>query len=160
MISARSRHLWSDCLALSITWPPSHVSKFIFEKINEPFCYLSHPEVFFKHQSWAFPGSNPSCALWPRQPSLPIKQISKSLSISDLHSPPWAQGPELRRGENGQMEIYGDNTLTHPGQDCGLTEQNKLLYLMRGHNSWDFWESSRECWCWLKVPVSWCVIAA
>ena len=105
----------------SITWPPSNVSKFIFEKKNEPFCYLSHPEVFFKHQSWAFPGSNPSCALWPRQPSFPIKQISKSLSISDLHSPPWAQGPELRRGENGQMEIYGDNTLTHPGQDCGLT---------------------------------------
>ena len=90
MIWARSRHLWSDCLALSITWPPSHVSKFMFEKKNEPFCYLSHPEVFFKHQSWAFPGSNPSCALWPRQPSLPIKQISKSLSlsISDLHSPP------------------------------------------------------------------------
>ena len=115
MIWARSRHLWSDCLALSITWPPSNVSKFIFEKKNEPFCYLSHPEVFFKHQSWAFPGSNPSCALWPRQPSLPIKQISKSLSlpISDLHSPPLSPVSSVQVCGAGKMDKWRYMETTH-----------------------------------------------
>ena len=112
MIWARSRHLWSDCLALSITWPPSHVSKFMFEKKNEPFCYLSHPEVFFKHQSWAFPGSNPSCALWPRQPSLPIKQISKSLSLH-FWSPFSTLEPSVQGCGAGKMDKWRYMETTH-----------------------------------------------
>ena len=129
MIWARSRHLWSDCLALSITWPPSNVSKFIFEKKNEPFCYLSHPEVFFKHQSWAFPGSNPSCALWPRQPSLPIKQISKSLSLSISTSPPLSSVQGCGAGKMDKWR-YMETTHWHiPAKTVGwLCSTNCVIF--------------------------------
>ena len=111
--SSPSRHLSSETL-LATTSSISHLWRdykdgVFFSKKNGPFCYLSHPEVLFKHWCSAFPGFNPSCALWPGPSSVPIKLIPSlsppltpsqssyqemSIWLSDL----WPGRTEVRAG--------------------------------------------------------------
>ena len=123
MISARSRHLLSNCPLLQLDLHQ------LSSNLKNKFRNIKKPSILLSQSSGSFLLTSELSISWVQSilcslaqaaaPSLPIKQISKSLSI--LHSPPLSrvQYSELREKWR-YMETRQDTTRPIQGKLCNI----------------------------------------